>query len=119
MPRPTRVPRTSASAALLMFLVRYSGTGVVVGLFLLSKWGFVRSRESRPESSKRMLIINPSFYYSLSKQARRGVIAHEIAHQYDQASRERLVTDLGIFVPSGIADAAIVLDLLGRVQLDG
>ena len=25
-----------------MFLVRYSGTGVVVGLFLLSKWGFVR-----------------------------------------------------------------------------
>src|SRR5438067_9050150 len=42
MPRPTRVPRTSASAALLMFLVRYSGTGVVVGLFLLSKWGFVR-----------------------------------------------------------------------------
>ena len=25
-----------------MFLVRYSGTGVVVGLFLLPKWGFVR-----------------------------------------------------------------------------
>jgi len=169
-----------------MFLVRYSGTGVVVGLFLLSKWGFVRvaalalviqlppnillqrgfaslptdffvkskKREATDAQQRqvdrlvaeiaaragveapavwltgsisriaagifeRMLIINPSFYYSLSKQARRGVIAHEIAHQYDQASRERLVTDLGIFVPSGIADAAIVLDLLGRVQLDG
>jgi Peptidase family M48 len=41
---------------------------------------------------ERMLIINPGFYYSLSKHARRGVIAHEIAHQYDQSSSERLVT---------------------------
>jgi len=64
------------------------------------------------------LEINPAVYNALSKQARRALIAHELAHQYDQASRERLVADLAIFIPVGIADAAIILTLLGRMPVD-
>jgi Zn-dependent protease with chaperone function len=67
---------------------------------------------------ERRLEINPSVYNALSKQARRALIAHELAHQYDEASRERLVADLAIFIPVGIADAAIILALLGRIPLD-
>ena len=46
------------------------------------------------------------------------MIAHELAHQYDEASRERLVADLAIFIPAGIADAAIILALLGRMPVN-
>jgi Zn-dependent protease with chaperone function len=67
---------------------------------------------------ERRLEINPGVYSGLSKQARRALIAHELAHQYDEASRERLVADLAIFIPVGIADAAIILTLLGRMPLD-
>ncbi len=67
---------------------------------------------------ERRLEINPGVYNALSKQARRGLIAHELAHQYDEASRERLVADLAVFIPVGIADAAIILTLLGRMRLD-
>ena len=67
---------------------------------------------------ERRLEINPSVYNALSKQARRALIAHELAHQYDEASRERLVADLAIFIPVGIADAAIILALFGRMPLD-
>lgn len=78
---------------------------------------------SVPKSSgagifERRLEINPGVYNALSKQARRALIAHELAHQYDEASRERLVADLAIFIPVGIADAAIILTLLGRMPLD-
>ncbi len=67
---------------------------------------------------ERRLEINPSVYNAVSKPARRALIAHELAHQYDQASRERLAADLAIFIPTGIADAAIVLALLGRMPVD-
>jgi hypothetical protein len=67
--------------------------------------------------SGRILKINPGFYFSLSKRARRALIAHELAHQYDQASRERLVADLAIYIPVGIANAAIILTLLGRIPV--
>ena len=67
---------------------------------------------------ERRLEINPGVYNALSKQARRGLIAHELAHQYDEASQERLVADLAIFIPVGIAYAAIILTLFGRMPLD-
>ena len=67
--------------------------------------------------SGRMLKINPGFYFSLSKRARRGLIAHELAHQYDEASSERLLADLAIYIPVGIANAAIILTALGRIPV--
>jgi Zn-dependent protease with chaperone function len=67
---------------------------------------------------ERRLEINPGVYSALSKPARRALIAHELAHQYDEASRERLVADLAIFIPAGIADAAIILALLGRMPVN-
>ena len=67
---------------------------------------------------ERRLEINPAVYNALSKQARRALIAHELAHQYDKASRERLVADLAIFIPAGIADAAIILTLLGQMPVN-
>lgn len=67
---------------------------------------------------ERTLTINPSVYNALSKRARRALIAHEIAHRYDQASRERLAADLAIFIPTGIASAAILLSLFGRMPVD-
>jgi Zn-dependent protease with chaperone function len=67
---------------------------------------------------ERRLEINPGVYSALSKPARRALIAHELAHQYDEASRERLVADLAIFIPAGIADAAIILALLGRMPIN-
>jgi Zn-dependent protease with chaperone function len=67
---------------------------------------------------ERRLEINPGFYSALSKQARRALIAHELAHQYDKTSRERLAADLAIFIPAGIAYAAITLTLLGRLPVD-
>jgi Zn-dependent protease with chaperone function len=80
----------------------------------------LRLTRSGPKNSaarifERNLVINPGLYGSLSKQARRALIAHEIAHQYDTTSRERLVADLAIFIPVGLADAAIILTLLGRM----
>lgn len=67
---------------------------------------------------ERTLEINPSVYNAVSRRARRALIAHELAHQYDQASRERLAADLAIFIPTGIADAAIILTVLGRTPAD-
>jgi Zn-dependent protease with chaperone function len=67
---------------------------------------------------ERMLEINPGVYRALSKPARRALIAHELAHQYDETSRERLAADLAIFIPAGIADAAIVLTLFGRMPVN-
>ena len=67
--------------------------------------------------SGRILKINPGFYFSLSKQARRALIAHELAHQYDEASSEGLVADLAIYIPVGIANSAIILTLLGRIPV--
>jgi Zn-dependent protease with chaperone function len=67
---------------------------------------------------ERALAINPGVYGALSKQARRGLIAHELAHQYDEASCEQLVVDLATFIPAGIADAAIILTLFGRMPVN-
>jgi Zn-dependent protease with chaperone function len=170
----------------LSFLLRGSGTALVLGLFLLPAWGFWRvavvalviqlppnllihrafspapsdllieddSEEKTDEQHRqvevlvaeiaaragvtppvvsltrsvpkaavagifeRRLEINPGVYGALSKQARRALIAHELAHQYDEASREQLVADLAIFIPTGIADAAIILTLLGRMPVN-
>jgi hypothetical protein len=180
--KPADLQRGALWAIPLKFLLRRSGTALVLGLFFLPEWGFWRVaavalviqlppnllfhdvssavpseffvndeiREkpdqhhrhveavvaeiaaragvkppavwltrSIPKTAgagifERRLRINPGVYSALSKPARRALIAHELAHQYDQASRERLVADLAIFIPAGIADAAIVLTLHPR-----
>ena len=67
---------------------------------------------------ERRLEINPSVYHALSKQARRALIAHELAHQYDETSQERLAARLAIFIPVGVAYAAIILTIFGQMPVD-